>query len=119
MLSRIKLSKKNNNKSVKSKTLVNIDNHKESKSEIEDAKKYYLKYNVPPNNFFISQLKTKDINIILSNYNYNDISVVYGILKKYKYFEKIFLSPETPYNNNKNNNIRKKNEREPITVEII
>ena len=117
MLSQIKLRKKNNNKSVKSKTSLNIDDYKESKSAIEDAKKYYLKYNAPPNNIFISQLKTKEINIILSNYNYNDISVAYGILKKYKYFEAISLSPEDPYNSNKNNNMRKKNEREPITVE--
>ena len=107
MLTQIKLSKKNK-KSVKSKTLVNIYDSKESKSSIEDTKKYYLKYNVAPNNLFISQLKTKDINIILSNYNYNDISVVYGILKKCECVETISLSPEDPYNNNKNNNMIKK-----------
>ena len=113
MISQIKLRKNNNNKSAKKKTSVNLAEHKEIKSAIEDAKKYYEKYYAIPNSLFISQLQTKKINIILSNYNYNDISVIYGILKKYQYFESISLSPEDP--DSKIKNTRKKNEREPIT----
>jgi hypothetical protein len=113
MISQIKLRKNNNNKSAKKKTSVNLAEHKEIKSAIEDARKYYEKYYAVPNSLFISQLQTKKINIILSNYNYNDISVIYGILKKYQYFESISLSPEDP--DNKIKNTKKKNEREPIT----
>ena len=79
MLSANKLRKINNNKSVRSKTLVNVSNNKENKLAIEEAKKYYQKYYSIPNSALISQLKTKTLNIFLSNYNYNDISVIWNI----------------------------------------
>lgn len=114
MLSANKLRKINNNKSVRSKTLVNVSNNKENKLAIEEAKKYYQKYYSIPNSALISQLKTKTLNIFLSNYNYNDISVIYGILKKYLYFETIYLAPNDPEKKNvKSTN--NKNKREPIT----
>jgi hypothetical protein len=108
MISQIKLRKNNNNKSAKKKASVNLAEHKVIKSAIEDARKYYEKYYAVPNSLFISQLQTKKINIILSNYNYNDISVIYGILKKYQYFESISLSPEDPDNKIKNTKKKKK-----------
>ena len=87
---------------------------------IEYAKKCYTIYNTNPNSLFISQLKTKSLNIILSNYNLNDISVMNKILKKYFYFNNITLtsSYQHPKENNEKENkvsvqIRKK--REPIT----
>ena len=114
MLSANKLRKINNNKSVRSKTLVNVSNNKENKLAIEEAKKYYQKYYSIPNSALISQLKTKTLNIFLSNYNYNDISVIYGILKKYLFFETIYLAPNDPEKKNvKSTN--NKNKREPIT----
>ena len=114
MLSANKLRKINNNKSVRSKTLVNVSNNKENKLAIEEAKKYCQKYYSIPNSTLISQLKTKTLNIFLSNFNYNDISVIYAILKKYLYFETIYLAPNDPEKKNIKST-KNKNKKEPMT----
>ena len=87
---------------------------------IENAKKFYTIYNTNPNSLFISQIKTKSLNIILANYNFNDISVMNKILKKYFFFTNITLtsSYEHPKENNEIKNkvsIQIKKKREPIS----
>ena len=119
MHSAIKLRKKNNNKKPlrsKSITLTNINKNKERISAIEDTKKYYQVYYSNPNPIFLSQLKTETLNIFLSYYNLNDISVINKILKKYNYFETINLGPYDPKKKKeKTERIRNGKAREPIT----
>ena len=117
MNSSIKL-RKNNNKSTSSKrkALTNENRNKEMLLAIEDTKNYYQIYYSNPNPLFLSQLKTKILNIFLSHYNLNDISVISKILKKYNYFETINLGPYDPKKNSqKTTRIRNGKGREPIT----
>ena len=98
----------------------NIDVKKLIPLAIEYAKKCYTIYNTNPNSLFISLLKTTSLNIILSNYNLNDISVMNKILKKYFYFNNITLSSsyEHPKEKNEKENkesIQIKKKRDPIT----
>ena len=118
MNSSIKLRKHNNNRSTssKSKALTNENRNKEMLLAIEDTKKYYQIYYSNPNPLFLSQLKTKILNIFLSHYNLNDISVINKILKKYNYFETINLGPYNPQKNSKKTaRIRNGKGRERIT----
>ena len=80
----------------------NIDVKKLIPLAIEYAKKCYTIYNTNPNSLFISLLKTTSLNIILSNYNLNDISVMNKILKKYFYFNNITLSSSYEHPKEKN-----------------
>ena len=115
MHSPIKLRKKNKNiKSARSKTLTNVRPNNEHLLAIEDTKKYYQIYYANPNTLFLSQLKTTTLNIFLSNYTLNDISVINKILRKYTYFKDISLAPYDPLKKNQKST-RFKNEREPIT----
>ena len=66
-----------------------------------------------PNPLFLSQLKTETINIYLSNYKLNDISVINKILSKYDFTKHLTLSPIDPGKTNKKSRV--KNSREPIT----
>ena len=97
-----------------------IDEKKIIPLAIEDAKKFYTIYNTNPNSIFISHLKTTSLNIILSNYNLNDISVMNKILKKYFYFQNITLSssyehPKEKIETENKDIIQIKKKREPIT----
>lgn len=115
MYSSIKLKNKNKNiKSNRSRTLTNFHKNNEFLLAIEDTKKYYQIYYSAPNPLFISQLKTTTLNIFLSNYTLNDISVINKILRKYTYFKDISLAPYDPLKKNQKST-RFKNERESIT----
>ena len=81
---------------------------------VEETKKLYQKYYEMPNPLFISQLKTETINIYLSNYKLNDVSVINKILSKYFFTKHLTLSPTDPAKTN-SKKIRGKNSREPIT----
>ena len=111
--------KPNNNKSKRSKTAKNplkttTKAITENQLAIEETKKLYQKYYEAPNQLFISQLKTDTMNIYLSNFKLNDISVINKILGKYKYIKNLTLSPIDPFKTN-STRIRNKNSREPIT----
>ena len=80
---------------------------------VEETKKLYQKYYEMPNPLFLSQLKTETINIYLSNYKLNDISVINKILSKYDFTKHLTLSPIDPGKTNKKSRV--KNSREPIT----
>ena len=115
MHSSIKLRKKNKNiKTTRCQTLTNVHQKNEFLLAIEDTKKYYQIYYSNPNPLFLSQLKTTTLNIFLSNYTLNDISVINKILRKYTYFKEINLAPFDPLKKNQKST-RFKNEREPIT----
>ena len=81
---------------------------------VEETKKLYQKYYEIPNPLFISQLKTETLNIYLSNFKLNDISVINKILSKYYFTKNLTLSPIDPAKSN-SKTTRKKNSREPIT----
>ena len=111
--------KPNNNKTKRSQTDKNpLKNTTKTITEnqlaIEETKKLYQKYYEAPNQLFISQLKTDTMNIYLSNFKLNDISVINKILGKYKYIKNLTLSPIDPFKTN-STRIRNKNSREPIT----
>ena len=111
--------KPNNNKTKRSQTAKNpLKNTTKTITEnqlaIEETKKLYQKYYEAPNQLFISQLKTDTMNIYLSNFKLNDISVINKILGKYKYIKNLTLSPIDPFKTN-STRIRNKNSREPIT----
>ena len=111
--------KQNNNKTKRSKTAKNLYKNKtkiitENQLAVEETKKLYQKYYEAPNQLFISQLKTDTMNIYLSNYKLNDISVINRILGKYKYIKNMTLSPIDPFKTN-STKLRNKNSREPIT----
>ena len=111
-------NKNRNNKTKRSKTATNF--YKKSKAitenqlAVEETKKLYQKYYETPNPLFISQLKTETLNVYLSNYKLNDISVMNRILSKYKFFKNVALSPIDPGRTN-SKKIKEKNSREPIT----
>ena len=105
---------KSRTKSARSKNVTNIYKNKEMPLAIEDTKKFYETYVASPNPLLLSQLKTEILNIFLSCYNFNDISVMNRILKKYNYFKSIILSQTDPQK--KTQNVKRiRNEREPIT----
>ena len=111
--------KANNNKPKRSKTAKNplkttTKTITENQLAIEETKKLYQKYYEAPNQLFISQLKTDTMNIYLSNFKLNDISVINKILGKYKYIKNLTLSLIDPFKTN-STRIRNKNSREPIT----
>ena len=115
MYSSKKLRKKNKIiKTTRSKTLTNFHQKNEMPLAIEDTKKYYQIYYSNPNPLFISQLKTTTLNIFLTNYTLNDISVINKILRKYTYFKEINLAPYDPLKKSQKST-KFKNEREPIT----
>jgi centrosomal protein CEP78 len=115
MYSSKKLRKKNKIiKTTRSKTLTNFHQKNEMPLAIEDTKKYYQIYYSNPNPLFISQLKTTTLNIFLTNYTINDISVINKILRKYTYFKEINLAPYDPLKKSQKST-KFKNEREPIT----
>ena len=115
MYSSKKLRKKNKIiKTTRSKTLTNFHQKNEMPLAIEDTKKYYQIYYSNPNSLFISQLKTTTLNIFLTNYTINDISVINKILRKYTYFKEINLAPYDPLKKSQKPT-KFKNEREPIT----
>ena len=112
-------SSSNNEKPKRSKTAKNFYKKSakvitENQLAVEETKKLYQKYYEAPNPLFLSQLKTDTINIYLSNYKFNDISVINKILNKYKYTKHLTLSPNDPMKSN-SKKIRNKNNREPIT----
>ena len=109
----------NNNKTTRSKTAKDFLKRKvkvitQNQLAVEETKKLYQKYYQAPNPLFISQLKTDTINIYLSNYKLNDISVINKILLKYKYTANLTLSATDP-NKSNSKKIRNKNSREPMT----
>ena len=109
----------NNNKTTRSKTATDFFKRKvkvitQNQLAVEETKKLYQKYYQAPNPLFISQLKTDTINIYLSNYKLNDISVINKILLKYKYTTNLTLSATDP-NKSNSKKIRNKNSREPMT----
>ena len=114
MLSSINLKNNKTSKSVRNKNLTKLNNNKEIHLAIEDAIKYYQIYYSNPNSIFLSQLKGNILNIYLSHYNLNDISVIVKILKKYKYFESIILAPSDPKKKSQKTTYTKY-KREPIT----
>ena len=114
MNSKNKIRSKSKSKSSRLKAVTNIYKDKEMPLAIEDTKKFYQIYVASPNPLLLSQLKTESLNIFLSNYNFNDISVINRILKKYTFFKNINLSQSDPQK--KTQNIKRiRNEREPIT----
>ena len=113
------VSKKNKSQTKLSKTATNFYKRStkaltENQLAVEETKKLYQKYYEMPNQLFISQLKTETINIYLSNYKLNDISVINKILSKYKFTKHLTLSPIDP-NKTNSKKIRERNSREPIT----
>ena len=95
----------NNNKTTRSKTATDFFKRKvkvitQNQLAVEETKKLYQKYYQAPNPLFISQLKTDTINIYLSNYKLNDISVINKILLKYKYTTNLTLSATDPNKSN-------------------
>ena len=114
MLSSINLKNKKNSKSVRNKKLTNLNNNKVIQLAIEDTRKYYQVYYANPNSVFLSQLKGNILNIYLFYYNLNDISVIAKILKKYKYFDSIYLAPSDPEKTSQKSTFIKY-KREPIT----
>ena len=114
MLSSINLKNNKTSKSVRNKNLTKLNNNKEIHLAIEDAIKYYQIYYSNPNSIFLSQLKGNILNIYLSHYNLNDISVIVKILKKYKYFESIILAPSDSKKKSQKTAYTKY-KREPIT----
>ena len=118
MLNLKETSQKDNNQKQRSKTARNFYTKsskvlKDNQLAVEETKKLYQKYYEMPNPLFISQLKTDSINIYLSNYKLNDVSVINKILSKYNFTKHLTLSPIDPGKTNKKSKV--KNSREPIT----
>ena len=81
---------------------------------VEETKKLYQKYYETPNPLFISQLRTETLNVYLSNFKLNDISVINKILAKYNFIKNLTISPIDPAKSG-SKTARGKNSREPIT----
>ena len=119
MLKSKEIQNEENNKKKRSKTARNFYKKTpklltQNQLAVEETKKLYQKYYEMPNPLFISQLKTETINIYLSNYKLNDVSVINKILSKYYFTKHLTLSPIDPGKTN-SRKIRGKNSREPIT----
>ncbi len=81
---------------------------------IEETKKLYQKYYSNPNPLFMNQLKSNRFNIYLTNFNFNDISVINKILAKHFLFENMTLASFDP-NKKEPKSSKKSQSRVPLT----
>ena len=119
MLNLKEKSQKDNNQKQRSKTARNFYTKsskvlKDNQLAVEETKKLYQKYYETPNPLFISQLRTETLNVYLSNFKLNDISVINKILAKYNFIKNLTISPIDPAKSG-SKTARGKNSREPIT----